>query len=150
VPEVYENLPDLTFDLGEFQLNIERGDYLTSLYDVTNERTNPKFEDMYEFTFAPSYLPDPEGVQLWLLGAQYFRKYYTIFDIDNRKIGIIESNPEVIPPKPMIGVIISLSLLSFCFICFFVAWCRKSRSKKRIALIIDHNAEIQNSQYHVS
>ena len=150
MPEVYENLPDFTFDLGEFKLIIERGDYLTSLYDVTNERKNPKFENMYEFTFAPSYLPEVEGVQLWLLGAQYFRKYYTIFDIDNTKIGIIESNPEVIPPKPIIGVIISLSLLSFCFICFLVAWCRKSRSKKRIALIIYHNAEIQNTQYNIS
>jgi hypothetical protein len=87
-PEAFESLPDFKFILDEnkndFEIILEKEKYFTAL---TDQRLNlvPGYENYYLFNFLPipgaGLSKDPQ-IELWLLGDNFFRKYYTIFDIE--------------------------------------------------------------------
>ena len=37
---------------------------------------------------------DKKGTFFWVLGLQYLKDYYSIFDLENKRIGFIEANPD--------------------------------------------------------
>ena len=44
---------------------------------------------------------DDFGSDKWVLGAQFLMNYYSIYDYKNKRMGLIESNREVVT-KPMV------------------------------------------------
>jgi hypothetical protein len=132
-PDIYDSLPAFTINLGDFEIVLEQKDYLTPYNDITLSPSSV-FDNYFMLDFMPSDLsPDP-NIEFWLLGDIFFRKYYTIFDIEQRKIGIIEAveptktNPDVPDPekKNMVGVIIVVALLIICLIGSVYYFCRRS------------------------
>ena len=33
----------------------------------------------------------PEGKKFWVMGLTFFHNYYTVFDVENKRIGLAES-----------------------------------------------------------
>ena len=57
---------------------------------------NPKFAKLY---FVPKEfrgLGRLKGEEYWILGAQFLQNYYSIYDFDKKKMGLVESISSII------------------------------------------------------
>jgi hypothetical protein len=72
------SLPPLGLTVNGHRLEIEAKHYVS--------KTSTAFGDQCELFFLPLDLDPPLG-PLFILGDPFFKSYYTIFDIDNRRLG---------------------------------------------------------------
>jgi len=72
------SLPPLGLTINGHRLEIEAKHYVS--------KTSTAFGDQCELFFLPLDLDPPLG-PLFILGDPFFKSYYTIFDIDNRRLG---------------------------------------------------------------
>ena len=70
------SLPDLTVRLGGKDFTLSAEDYTLSI---------AKTECMFGFTGID--MP-PEVGSLWILGDVFLRKFYTVFDVGQKRVGI--------------------------------------------------------------
>lgn len=73
------NLPDLTFDLGNHHFTLQPTDYILM--------TQNKGQTMCLVGIMPFEMPSGRE-PLWILGDVFLRKYYSIFDVGNKKVGL--------------------------------------------------------------
>lgn len=76
------NLPDITFDLGNKHFTLQPLDYILM--------TISKGQKMCLVGIMPFQMPSGQE-PLWILGDVFLRKYYSIFDIDNQRVGLAMS-----------------------------------------------------------
>jgi len=70
----YDSLPVLGFLVGEHTLNLQPSDYID------------KSSDGCEVSLMPLDVPPPNG-PLFIFGAPFLRKFYTVYDNKNRQVG---------------------------------------------------------------
>lgn len=74
-----DNLPDITFDLGNHHFTLTGSDYI--LLQVSQGKK------VCLVGIMPFEMPKGRE-PLWILGDVFLRKYYSIFDIDNKRVGL--------------------------------------------------------------
>jgi len=76
----YNSLPELTIYIGSKRFTIDHNVYFQNIYK--GENGSPDFADLYIESVYDSKL---------FLGDGFFNRFYTFFDIENRKIGIAKN-----------------------------------------------------------
>ena len=78
-----DSLPDLTFDLGNKHFTISGKDYIL---EMSSQGKQTCLVGIMPFEM-------PEGKEpLWIMGDVFLRKYYSIFDIENKRVGLALAN----------------------------------------------------------
>jgi len=118
--DALESLPELAFSLEtdtpgqELELKAASKDYL-----IETETA-----DEFLLTFMPDEAQS-SGQQRWRLGLQVLRNYYTVFDSQNQRLGLVESAEKagLLNWEPVIRVLLALLagltilLLLICCLC---------------------------------
>jgi hypothetical protein len=84
----FHQLPNLGFMIGGKKLEIAPEHYIS--------RTSTAMGDQCELFFLSLDLEPPLG-PLFILGDPFFRSYYTIFDIENRRLGFSKPSQRHLP-----------------------------------------------------
>jgi saccharopepsin len=72
-------LPKLLINLGGHDFTLSPHEYIL------------KFDNVCVSVFSGLDLPTDDGRPLWILGDAFIRKYYSIFDVGNRRIGLAKA-----------------------------------------------------------
>jgi hypothetical protein len=96
-----------------------------------------------------SFRPSEAGLDRWILGMAFFRKYYAIFDLtpENTRIGLVggklpagtytvEKDSEFVLPDfwgSLILICLTVCIL-FALLCFVCRACCSNKGRKRYAL----------------
>merc|ERR1719473_382597 len=82
----YDQLPELGFLVGEHMLNLQPADYID------------KSSDGCEVSLMPLDVPPPNG-PLFIFGAPFLRKFYTVYDPLNKQVGFAAARHEGTPEE---------------------------------------------------
>jgi len=74
------SLPDLEFNIGGSTFTLKGQDYVISIEGI-----------MCLFGFTGIDIPAPAG-PLWIAGDVFIRKYYTVFDVSQNRLGFAPSH----------------------------------------------------------
>merc|ERR1719488_417580 len=77
-------MPTLGFMVGEHVLNLQPGDYID------------QGPDGCEVSLMPLDVPPPNG-PLFIFGAPFLRKFYTVYDKKNRQVGFAAARHVGVP-----------------------------------------------------
>jgi hypothetical protein len=82
----FKDMPVLGFMVGEHVLNLQPGDYID------------KSSDGCEVSLMPLDVPPPNG-PLFIFGAPFLRKFYTVYDPLNKQVGFAAARHEGTPEE---------------------------------------------------
>ena len=135
----YKRLPDININIKtgvanqEIQFVIPKEDYMV----------NSDTDDVYLFALQPlDFVPlgaeDGDG-NYWIIGLLLLKNYYTVYDMDNQRVGIIKAHPSAGPLNWVyilnIGSLIILFLIVFTGCCFcgccFLKPCKMYKEKMK-------------------
>jgi hypothetical protein len=74
-----DKLPDITFDLGNHHFTLQPTDYILS---ISSQGKQTCLVGITPFDMGQGKEP------LWILGDVFLRKYYSIFDVGNQRVGL--------------------------------------------------------------
>lgn len=72
-------LPKLELTMGGHKFDLEGDEYTL------------RFEDICVSVFSGLDLPSDDGRPMWILGDAFIRKYYSVFDMGKRRIGLAKA-----------------------------------------------------------
>jgi hypothetical protein len=79
-------LPDVSFTFGGHSFTLTQEDYVMKSKIKGRVKCFPGFMSLD--------VPAPRG-PVWILGDLFIRKFYTVFDLENKRIGFAKSKPNV-------------------------------------------------------
>lgn len=74
-PRTLDKLPSIKFSLGEHDFELMPSEYTIM------------FDNLCVSVFSGLDIPSDDGRPIWILGDAFMRKYYTVFDWGQRRIG---------------------------------------------------------------
>ena len=81
-------------EIGGHPIVLDKSVYLFSRINTYPDEKGA--DEVYHFTFkATDFMPlgGAEGDEYWAFGDSFLRSYYTIYDLDKKRVGLIEANP---------------------------------------------------------
>lgn len=92
--------------------------------------------------------PEPyQNDKAWILGDAFLSTYYSIYDMDQQTVGLIEANPNagLVNSRKIAYIVIGIfGLLCFlCTCCYCIFACMRRRNRSRSVRLASHMGRVK-------